>query len=342
LFGGVFNKDTTATDNGKNHTSFEQNAPELGNIDSTETDVLPRWDPTEIFPSWSPDDSAEVSYKESREEDTPATTAAKSRLKSTQPCDELPYVISSYQYSSVPSSAIRLLRISPGQHNDPIVCALKPILVERIKASVLAFQALSYSWDNDKVAESHIALYNLIATTGMEPGDEEPEIAEEKPIHYKFMVRNNLFQALKRIRQPKKHLWLWVDAICIDQADEADKSRQIPYMPEIYSSAWNVIVWLGEEERHPGDIQRAICLIPKLLNLRTLDSILHADTTSHEDASSWASFGHLLQRSWFSRRWGKLKKLTLKVVLTAFSSRPGSRLCSKAIDSNPRSPSELD
>jgi hypothetical protein len=67
-------------------------------------------------------------------------------------------------------------------------------------------------------------------------------------------------------------------------------------MPEIYSSAWNVIVWLGEEEGYPGDIQRAIHLIPNLLNLRILDSILHADTTSHEDASSWASFGYLLEK----------------------------------------------
>jgi hypothetical protein len=167
MSGGVeVNKYTAATDNRKSYTSFEQNAPELGNVDTTEIGVLPRWEPWKIFPSRSPNSSAEERYEESREKDIPAITADNRRLKSTQPSDE-PHMNSSYQYSSVPSSVIRLLRISPGQHDDTMVCALKPILVERIKASVLAFQALSYSWDSDNVAESHIALYDLIASSGM-------------------------------------------------------------------------------------------------------------------------------------------------------------------------------
>ncbi|KAI1617118.1 heterokaryon incompatibility protein-domain-containing protein [Exophiala viscosa] len=38
---------------------------------------------------------------------------------------------------------------------------------------------------------------------------------------------------------------LWVDALCINQNDSAEKSEQIPLMKEIYKHALRVIVWLG-------------------------------------------------------------------------------------------------
>lgn len=40
---------------------------------------------------------------------------------------------------------------------------------------------------------------------------------------------------------------LWVDAVCIDQSDTMERSRQVEIMQEIYMSAKQVIVWLGEE-----------------------------------------------------------------------------------------------
>jgi Heterokaryon incompatibility protein (HET) len=34
--------------------------------------------------------------------------------------------------------------------------------------------------------------------------------------------------------------------VCINQTDENEKQRQIPFMAEIYANAIRVIVWLGE------------------------------------------------------------------------------------------------
>lgn len=42
-----------------------------------------------------------------------------------------------------------------------------------------------------------------------------------------------------------KSIPLWVDAICINQDDPAEKGRQILLMGEIYAKATQVIVWLG-------------------------------------------------------------------------------------------------
>ncbi|KAF1964604.1 heterokaryon incompatibility, partial [Bimuria novae-zelandiae CBS 107.79] len=43
---------------------------------------------------------------------------------------------------------------------------------------------------------------------------------------------------------------LWVDAICINQNDDAEKSEQVQRMWEIYSGADLVIAWLGKEQAY--------------------------------------------------------------------------------------------
>lgn len=110
-------------------------------------------------------------------------------------------------------------------------------------------------------------------------------------------------KALRRIRDPERHMWLWVDALCIDQQDKIDKSRQIPNMPDIYSHAFNVIAWLGEEEGSALEVSRARRLIAMIINLQTLDTMLCADSTDDEILQSWMAFGQLLRSPWSSRRW---------------------------------------
>ncbi|KAK2743174.1 heterokaryon incompatibility protein [Colletotrichum kahawae] len=65
---------------------------------------------------------------------------------------------------------------------------------------------------------------------------------------HQFPVGPNLFQALlhlrpnERIRQGFK---LWIDAICINQEDIAERSAQVGRMRDIYAAAWQVVIWLG-------------------------------------------------------------------------------------------------
>ncbi|KAH7378107.1 heterokaryon incompatibility protein-domain-containing protein [Cadophora sp. MPI-SDFR-AT-0126] len=39
----------------------------------------------------------------------------------------------------------------------------------------------------------------------------------------------------------------WIDAICIDQTDTKERSRQVPRMRQLYSTATRVVVWWGDE-----------------------------------------------------------------------------------------------
>jgi hypothetical protein len=61
-------------------------------------------------------------------------------------------------------------------------------------------------------------------------------------------VSRNLFRALHFLRRKFQKRILWVDAVCIDQSDPAEKETQIPLMGDIYSKATRSLIWLGEAE----------------------------------------------------------------------------------------------
>lgn len=74
-------------------------------------------------------------------------------------------------------------------------------------------------------------------------------------------VTENLEAALRQLRgrlpwvrkQEKDHdeegekesIGIWVDALCINQNDLAERSREVARMRDIYASAWEVVTWLG-------------------------------------------------------------------------------------------------
>lgn len=75
-------------------------------------------------------------------------------------------------------------------------------------------------------------------------------------------VRENLWYALQALRDMAKqdaaHVtrtgqsaatscwgYFWIDAICIDQLDELERSHQVNMMKDIYTRAAAVVAWLG-------------------------------------------------------------------------------------------------
>jgi hypothetical protein len=57
-------------------------------------------------------------------------------------------------------------------------------------------------------------------------------------------VTANLEQAVQAIRKELPRT-LWVDALCINQNDNAEKGHQVGMMKDIYENAASVLVWLG-------------------------------------------------------------------------------------------------
>ncbi|KLU90400.1 hypothetical protein MAPG_10254 [Magnaporthiopsis poae ATCC 64411] len=63
-------------------------------------------------------------------------------------------------------------------------------------------------------------------------------------------------RAIKQVAEQESPPFLWVDALCIDQSKNKEKSHQVAQMGAIYTNAWLVISWLGPDVN--GDLALAI------------------------------------------------------------------------------------
>jgi hypothetical protein len=131
---------------------------------------------------------------------------------------------STYQYSNLnaPDDTIRLLSLQPCDPSQPtqrLECKLEDVLL----SDNPSFEALSYTWGDPNPTKT-------LACGNGELG-----------------ITNNLHDALVRFRLPNCARKLWVDAVCINQSDNQEKSLQVPLMAKIYGQATSVLIWLGEE-----------------------------------------------------------------------------------------------
>lgn len=77
-------------------------------------------------------------------------------------------------------------------------------------------------------------------------------------------ISKNCREALLSLRNLYGNITIWVDSICIDQADEDEKASQIQLMEEIYSWAEVVYVWLGAGTTRLHDAIDTLHLCSKL------------------------------------------------------------------------------
>ncbi|KAJ0117467.1 hypothetical protein J7T55_003883 [Diaporthe amygdali] len=65
-----------------------------------------------------------------------------------------------------------------------------------------------------------------------------------------FAITRNCAAALRRLRSRGGTRTVWIDAICIDQANTGERSHQVSLMRDIYSRAESVAIFLGGDTGH--------------------------------------------------------------------------------------------
>lgn len=136
-------------------------------------------------------------------------------------------------------------------------------------------------------------------------------------------VTLNLRDALLALRYPDKPRYLWIDALCINQQDLQEKSKQILALKTIYQKAFTVIIWLGLESSTESltSTSKVFELLPVLArNWQSLldQGIDHTNPTRYadeirlqdvlkdggaDDNSPIKALVDLMTRSYFSRTW---------------------------------------
>jgi len=193
------------------------------------------------------------------------------------------------EYEKLPLSAdvassFRLLEFDPssnGLHGDETTIDTKMANYDCHNAP--EYEALSYTWS------SH-----------------HDGLAKIKLNGYSISVTKNLFEALKKlplnqVENCKSESKLWVDAICINQGNDAEKSHQVLLMRDIYANASRVIAWIGKPDSLSG------------LAFDTLERFAADDGTRDGSATYQkildraeerrAAIKLLIERSYFERVW---------------------------------------
>lgn len=133
--------------------------------------------------------------------------------------------------------AIRLLCLSKGVYDDP----LHGSLVLDDLNNPRSFEAISYVWaddDGDSTRNNTLFL-----------GDRWDILP----------ITKNCEAALRRFRLLDKERILWIDAVCINQADVGERSHQVGLMRQIYSTANTCLVYLGEHNESSRRAMELLC-----------------------------------------------------------------------------------
>lgn len=172
-------------------------------------------------------------------------------------------------------------------------------------AAIRTYYALSYVWGNDPKPVG-IKLDGEIVNV--------PDSSE-------FALRQVL-RALKHHGHTFEYFW--IDAICINQSDLAEKSVQVALMAEIYAAADAVYAWLGDSS---GDVETEVNM------LELLRDQCHAWTNDGKDFEfgnadqikvhkelpvpvdfDFDALAAFCESKWFSRLWILQEAMLAKVL----------------------------
>lgn len=184
-----------------------------------------------------------------------------------------------FEYSErLDDQSIRLIKLYPGKGKQKLKCELNVVLLD---AAADTYDALSYVWGSATKDASIICNGRRLPVT------------------------TSLKDALRRLRHPTEIKLLWADAVCINQDDLEEKSRQVPLMGSIYQNAGSVPIWLGHDpERIAGDCFNLIKETNRsLAEAWEKTGSVYAPCDLCDDPNRWARLQRLASLPWFRRLW---------------------------------------
>jgi hypothetical protein len=204
--------------------------------------------------------------------------------------------------------AIRLLHLLPETDRDSSLrCQLIEAHIPGYRkrksttsqgARHVQYQALSYTWGEPVFTET-LHVLNGAETAG------------------DINITENLHSALQNLREPDKILVLWVDAVCIDQSNIPERNSQVSNIPQTYSEASAVLIWLGTDSLQKdgqlcldffSQLARHISSGPGLIERPDQGSWrrrfkINQMVTTFLDSTKPRVIASFLARPWFRRRW---------------------------------------
>ncbi|KXT09323.1 hypothetical protein AC579_6512 [Pseudocercospora musae] len=130
-------------------------------------------------------------------------------------------------------------------------------------------------------------------------------------------VPDSAYLALQAVRLQQGVRIVWIDSVCVNQGDEAERGPQVAIMDRIYSLGTRNLIYLGKDDGHAESVVAA---------LEELDAEIRRDTDNYinflgflkpngrnyhtswgrgrtSQKASWKDMVKMLSLPWFSRLW---------------------------------------
>ena len=188
-------------------------------------------------------------------------------------------------YQPLQHREIRIIKLAPGRWEDAIECNLDTASLDDNPS----YEALSYVWGDPSLPK-------------------KPILLQQQTFH----VTPSLESALRHLRHEDSERTLWVDAVCLNQKDDAEKSVQVRQMQFIYARTSHLVIWVGEAD---GDSDLGMELVRQVgeelkegsyWDADLADASLIKDLVREKkafDPKPWVAANRLLRRDWFERVW---------------------------------------
>jgi hypothetical protein len=228
-------------------------------------------------------------------------------------------------YTPLTADQIRLITLVPAP-NEAHGFSIKLQTFPRPKERDLGFKycALSYTWGHpDFHRNGDISDPRPNRTYSVRCNEGHLDIGYNLFDFLRHTFRRGLFiqhagvkSLVEQLSSDIKNVdWIWVDALCINQADDAEKGQQVPLMFELYRIATRVVVWFGADAEPDENV---MWIVKEFRPKGRLDSVGPAETDSLEmaaksgvSAEDWERWkrarkdflSYFCTRRWFSRGW---------------------------------------
>lgn len=198
-----------------------------------------------------------------------------------------------YSAMSDPLHEIRLLRCSFEQGHG-VSDVNYEMGAYRLGQGTPAYVAVSYAWgDANRTKEITVSGCSLLIT-------ETAELALRQIHHYGKFYRDDDIRYEPRLPGSRRRLTqhIWLDAICINQADVEERSQQVRIMNRIYSRAYCTAASLGVSR----SLERLLGIVQPLLQNAELD-LLHPSERDEILAEGRIAADEIARSPYFSRMW---------------------------------------
>ncbi|KAL9597517.1 MAG: hypothetical protein Q9219_005100 [cf. Caloplaca sp. 3 TL-2023] len=213
-----------------------------------------------------------------------------------------------YTYEPLPGEGwMRLLKLERPDDHDQIHVTLTNYRID----DEIEYSALSYTWGPPKASE-----YDDELNQKRYYEQSTQILVNEQPL----LVGLNLYEFFLRLRDSTIDVLLWIDAICINQGDDFERSSQVNAMSEIFGNCSELIIWLGEEDAETKETAELIHTITlaasqrdprgRSINLRSLGfwgfdnpEALRSIGLPPITRDQWWGLVHFYNRRWFGRLW---------------------------------------